>query len=59
MRWTGACLIEVHLHSKSFGGDSEMAAKGGSGLIEVAATAGLTILWLVKRAVSVRPKFRS
>ena len=42
-RWTGACLIEVHLHSKSFGGTLKWPFKGGSRLIEVTATAGLTV----------------
>ena len=43
-RWTGARLIEVHLHSKSFGGTLKWPLKGGSRLIEVTATAGLTVL---------------
>ena len=42
-RWTGARLIKVHLHSKSFGGALKWPLKGGSRLIEVAATAGLTV----------------
>ena len=42
-RWTGARLIKVHLHSKSFGGSLKWPLKGGSRLIEVAATAGLTV----------------
>ena len=42
-RWTGARLIEVHLHSKSFGGTLKWPLKGGSRLIEVTATAGLTV----------------
>ena len=43
--WTGARLIKVHLHSKSFGGGGGGggALQGGSRLIEVAATAGLTV----------------
>ena len=41
-RWTGARLIKVHLHSKSFG-----VGGGGSRLIQVAATAGLTVIILV------------
>ena len=45
-RWTGARLIEVHLHSKSFGGTLKWPLKGGSRLIEVTATAGLTVLSL-------------
>ena len=43
-RWTGARLIEVHLHSKSFGGTLKWPLKGGSRLIEVIATAGLTVV---------------
>ena len=43
-RWTGARLIEVHLHSESFGGTLKWPLKGGSRLIEVTATAGLTVL---------------
>ena len=43
-RWTGARLIEVHLHSKSFGGTLKWPLKGGSRLIQVTATAGLTVL---------------
>ena len=47
-RWTGARLIEVHLHSKSFGGTLKWPLKGGSRLIEVTATAGLTVaVWQV------------
>ena len=43
-RWTGARLIKVHLHSKSFGGGVlKWPLKRGSRLIEVAATAGLTV----------------
>ena len=42
-RWTGARIIEVHLHSKSFGGTLKWPLKGGSRLIEVTATAGLTV----------------
>ena len=42
-RWTGAHLIEVHLHSKSFGRTLKWPLKGGSRLIEVTATAGLTV----------------
>ena len=42
-RWTGARLIKVHLDSKSFGGAPKWPLKGGSRLIEVAATAGLTV----------------
>ena len=42
-RWTGAHLIEVQLHSKSFGGTLKWPLKGGSRLIEVTATAGLTV----------------
>ena len=42
-RWTGARLIKVHLHSKSFGGALKWPLKGGSRLIEEAATAGLTV----------------
>ena len=44
-RWTGARLIEVHLHSKSFGGTLKWPLKGGSRLIEVTATAGLTVIY--------------
>ena len=43
-RWTGARLIEVHLHSKSFGGTLKWPVKRGSRLIQVTATAGLTVL---------------
>ena len=42
-RWTGARLIEVHLHSKSFGETLKWPLKGGSRLIQVTATAGLTV----------------
>ena len=42
-RWTGARLIEVHLHSKSSGGTLKWLLKGGSRLIEVTATPGLTV----------------
>ena len=42
-RWTGARLIKAHLHSKLFGGALKWPLKGGSRLIEVAATAGLTV----------------
>ena len=42
-RWTSARLIEVHLHSKSFRGTLKWPLKGGSRLIEVTATAGLTV----------------
>ena len=41
--WTGAHLLKVHLHSKSFGGALKRPFKAGSCLIEVAATAGLTV----------------
>ena len=47
--WTGARLIEVHLHSKSFGGTLKWPLKGGSRLIEVTATAGLTVALLKTR----------
>ena len=43
LRWTGARLIKVHLYSKSFGGALKWPLKGGSHLIEVAATAVLTV----------------
>ena len=49
-RWTGARLIKVHLHLKSFGGGVggwgalKWPLKGGSRLIQVAATAGLTVM---------------
>ena len=46
-RWTDARLIEVHLHSKSFGGPLKWPLKGGSRLIEVTATAGLTVFFVV------------
>ena len=46
-RWTGARLIEVHLHSNSFGGTLKWPLKGGSRLIEVTATAGLTVMCLI------------
>ena len=42
-RWTGALLIKVHLHSKLFWVALKWHLKGGSRLIEVAATAGLTV----------------
>ena len=45
--WTGAHLIKVHLHSKSFGGALKWPLKGGSRLIQVAATAGLTVVLLM------------
>ena len=44
-RWTDARLIEVHLHSKSFGGTLKWPLKGGSRLIQVTATAGLTVVF--------------
>ena len=44
LRWTDARLIKVHLHLKLFGGALKWPLKGGSHLIEVAATAGLTVL---------------
>ena len=47
-RWTGARLIEVHLHSKSFGGTLKWPLKGGSRLIQVTATAGLTVIHIFK-----------
>ena len=52
-RWTGARLIEVHLHSKSFGRTLKWPLKGGSCLIQVTATAGLT----VKQSVVVKQYF--
>ena len=45
-RWTGARLIEVLLHSKSFGGALKWPLKGGSRLIQVTATAGLTVVMI-------------
>ena len=42
-RWTGARLKEVHLHSKPFGGTLKWPLKGGSCLIDVTTTAGLTV----------------
>ena len=53
-RWTGARLIEVHLHSKSFGGTLKWPLKGGSRLIEVTATAGLTVYKTNLRGLSGR-----
>ena len=53
-RWTGARLIEVHLHSKSFGGTLKWPLKGGSRLIEVTATAGLTVVFFSKNVHSCR-----
>ena len=50
LRWTGARLIEVHLHSNRSGGTLKRPLKGGSRLIEVTATAGLTVLILIKTA---------
>ena len=44
LRWTGSRLIKVRLHSKSFGGALKWLLKGGSRSIEVAATAGLTVV---------------
>ena len=41
---TAGRVGEVHLHSKSFGGTLKWPFKGGSRLIEVTATAGLTVL---------------
>ena len=41
--WTAARLIKVHLYSKSYEGALKWPLKGGSRLIEVAATAGLTV----------------
>ena len=49
-RWTGARLIEVHVHSESFGGTLKWPLKGGSRLIEVTATAGLTVVLLLGQA---------
>ena len=42
-RWTGARLIKVHLHSKLLGEALKWPLNGGPRLIEVAATAGLTV----------------
>ena len=41
----GARLIKVHLHSKALGGGGALKwpLKGGSRLIEVATTVGLTV----------------
>ena len=39
MRLRGACLIEVHLHDKSFGGNVKWPLKTGECLIQVAASA--------------------
>ena len=56
-RWTGAHLIKVHLHSQLLGGGGALKwpLKGGSRLIEVAATAGLTV-WLCS-CVTVKLNF--
>ena len=51
-RWTGARLIEVHLHAKSFGGTLKWPLKGGSRLIEVTATAGLTVHGTITWSIS-------
>ena len=42
-RLRGACLIEVHLHEKSFGGNVKWPFKTGARLIRVAASAGGTV----------------
>ena len=58
-RWprrTGARLIKVQLHSKSFGGALNWPLTGGSRLIEVAATAGLTVCLLHARQGHFSPK---
>ena len=39
----GACLIEVHLHEKSFGGNVKWPFKTGAHLIQVAAATGGTV----------------
>ena len=47
-RWSrlrGACLIEVHLHEKSFGGNVKWPFKTGTRLIQVAASTGGTVLY--------------
>ena len=43
-RWTGARLIKVHWGGLGGGGGLKWPLKGGSRLIEVAATAGLTVI---------------
>ena len=53
-RWTGARLIEVHLHSKLFGGTLKWPLKGGSRLIQVTATAGLTVHFVTKKISPIR-----
>ena len=57
-RWTGARLIEVHLHSKLFRGTLKWPLKGGSRLIEVTATAGLTVLFGIGNGAQFRPQNR-
>ena len=42
-RLTGACLIEVHLHEKSFRGNVKWPFKTGACLIQVAASTGGTV----------------
>ena len=57
-RWTGACLIEVHLHAKSFGGTLKWPLKGGSRLIEVTTTAGFNCIAMGLK-VSKKKNFKS
>ena len=42
-RLRGACLIEVHLHEKSLGGNVKWPFMTGARLIQVAASAGGTV----------------
>ena len=49
--WTGARLIEVHLHSKAFKGTLKWPLKGGSRLKEVTATAGLIVCKTKKKTL--------
>ena len=47
-RLRGACLIVVHLHKKSFEGNVKWPFNTGACLIQVAASAGGTVLGYLK-----------
>ena len=52
-RLRGACLIEVHLHEKSFWGNVKWPFKTGARLIQMYASAGGTVY--VNACVTVKP----
>ena len=51
-RLRGACLIEMHLHDKSFGGNGKWPFKTGARLMQVAASAGGTVLFQIMPLLS-------